>query len=648
MSAFDVFQLRSHRLHGPLARAWVAVALSILFSGVPACTQKEGTKKSGSSAKGGDNLPTVDVRGGISDSEVYLGNRTFFDGNGGAGGSLRVSTSAGDIEIHDGLLTRVQRAQAFAGNGFDVAPGETRVVAGSVDVFWLRVQAGGTLRLAEDTYFRVLGDVLIAGKVDGRGRENSIDGKNLTINVLGDGSGVTTESVNITGVIDCSGFTRKEEDTGVNDRTSFAGGAGGEIFISPSSDGGVGVQVFVSGRINVDGGDTFSQGAASSLPGRGGDIFLGSLSEIAISGRLTARGGRAYFTFNGLEGDGGRMQLVAEGSVEMGGVRELNASGGHATGSAGGDGGSILLEAPLGLIDLASFDIECRGGRSLLLSSGTGGVGGTVTLSGASVAVDNVGIRVTGGDADSADAGIGGPGGRVTAACTTSLRFEENTFIDAEGGVSHAAAAGGGAGGSISMVNFDAADPTALFFGGDASVQGGRNAVNSHGVEGRICTSNASAFSIARLTGTNSFPIDACLDTDLSEVVVHDLDCDDGTIVPEEVTTSLPAIIGRDFYRVLVTQDMVTANAASKLSLTINTKGEDGRNLNLYASRDPADLGSSNPADYEFSSDGPTSDESIEITSIPGMVAGDYISILVQETSPFVEEYTIGVTCVLE
>ncbi|HVR72678.1 MAG TPA: hypothetical protein VMT52_00025, partial [Planctomycetota bacterium] len=371
----------------PRGRAYAGLLLlplCLVLALYAGCHRKNQTDISGSSNKGSGTLPTLDVRGGESDSEVTTGTRSPFEGDGGEGGSLRLTTSAGDIEIHDGALVLQQQAQTFPGIGVDVGPGQTLRVAGAIVTDFLRVQAGGALVLAEDTYLLVRGNILIAGEVNGRGNRRTIDGRDLTIQQFVDGNGATEESIIITGTIDCGGFTKDIDDTAVAARGDFPGGNGGKIFMSSVSDGAadpqVFAQIFISGRVLTDGGETRSQSPLTALPGRGGQVLIGSRGSLGLSGRISARGGRAFFRADGNEGIGGDIELVALNRIELARVLEINASGGASSGPAGGDGGSILLEAPVGLIDLDNFDIENLGGRSLNSATGVGGRGGLVTL----------------------------------------------------------------------------------------------------------------------------------------------------------------------------------------------------------------------------------------------------------------------------
>ncbi|HVR72864.1 MAG TPA: hypothetical protein VMT52_00960, partial [Planctomycetota bacterium] len=559
----------------------------------------------------------------------------------------RLTTSAGDIEIHDGALVLQQQAQTFPGIGVDVGPGETRRIAGAITVDFLRVQAGGTLALTENTFIIVRGNVLIAGVIDGRGDRRTIDGRDLTIQQLVDGDGATDEGIIITGTIDCGGFTKDIDDTAVAARGDFPGGNGGAIFLSSSNDGmanpQTSAQIFISGRVLADGGETSSQSPLTALPGRGGKVLIGSRGSLGLSGRISARGGRAFISADGNEGLGGQIELVALNDIEIARVLEINASGGASSGPAGGDGGSILLEAPVGLIDLDNFDIENLGGRSLNSATGVGGRGGLVTLTGATVNLDNVIVRVSGGETTRADAGVGGDGGTLQIANTTAMSISQSSRLFSEGGRTRLLGSPGGSGGAIKLINLDEASAVALHFRGEASVRGGYNALGSDGPEGVICVSGSNLDSDLQLVGTNNFPLSNCTEGDLTETVLHDLDCDDGTIVPSSVSTSVPVILNLDFYRILITPGMV---AEPFTMITVSTTGEEGGNIDLFLGPDTA-LGSSDPLDYPFASTGPDSTEEIADFDFnaAGLSAGDFLSVMVRESSTFVEDYTITVAC---
>ncbi len=639
MSVSLIVRLKLRGFSFALPPVLVVLGFMIVLAG---CVDHEKPNATGSSDRGDQSLPSLDARGGTSDSSVQLGGRTLLEGTGGNGGSIRVTTSGGNITMNAAQLATPPQATSLLGNGFDVAPGEKRSIAGSQVVNWLRVQAGGTLVLLEDTLFVVLGDVEIAGYVNGRGDKHAIDGRDFTV----DADGI----VNITGKIDTSGYESDPNDVSPQERVDLPGGYGGEIYISSAEDSAglpaglrtpsPGPHIFLTGTIRSEGGDSFSLATATARPGNGGQVLLGGLGSIAIGGRVSVHGGSCYFNTEGAEGDGGTIQIVALGNIDIARVRELAARGGNSSGTGGGDGGTILLEAPVGALDLDNFDIESRGGHTTFTTAGTGGEGGLVTLTSASVLLSGMTIDTSGGDAIAKDRGQGGLGGTTQIAGTTAITVAPDVVINSDGGQTNASGLAGGGGGNVKVVNINEASGVALDFQGAATVEGGKDAINSAGPDGEVCASGSNIPSSIKLSGTNNFPLVQCTATDVEDLVTHDLDCDDGTIRPDTVSTALPAITGAAFYRLFMTAGMV---ADSITTVTVTLTGETGGNVNLYAGLS-AVLGSTDPGDYLFSSTEADSDETLDV-DVSTLAAGEFHSIFIDEAYTFVEEYTISVSC---
>jgi len=569
------------------------------------------------------NRPTLDARGGSSDNEFFNGARSAQSGNSGDGGEIRLSSSGGNITVRTAALVATPVAPTFGAGGITVLSGQTRRIRGNVPIAFLRVDTDGTLVLTGDTLIRVTGDVQIDGVIDGRGAEAVIDGKDLTIQAGG--------VVNILGTVNCSGYERDPDHTSPLQRGDFAGGSGGEIFISATG------AIFVSGLVLSEGGATFSTSSLTALPGRGGQVLIGCTSSLALSGVISVRGGFSYFTPDGGEADGGTIELVALTNIEIGRAREFNASGGPASGATAGNGGEILFEAAIGILNINGVNMECMGGETTFTTAGVGGNGGTVSMSGTNVLLTNSVCRVPGGNSEFDEAGEGGDGGDVNVVGTLGVTADTGTFFIAQGGHTNVPIISGGTGGNVRLINLAQGAPGALVFNGQALVQGGFNAVGGGGVDGFVCVAGANQATIDSLTGSNNFPISGCGDLDVAEVVVHALDCNPATITPSEVSTELPAVLGLDFYFVVV--------PAGATVITISTAGEASGDIDLYAGPAAA-LGSLVFAAYTFgASTGVDSTESIDVDTVAlGLVAGDIIAVLVNEAGAFVEEYTITVT----
>ena len=615
--------------------------------------RKEGVSNpDGTSRQGGGAVPSLDARGGENNNELSLpGVRADQVGEGGVGGEIRLSCGVGDIELSAAELTTTPQATFLTGTGIDVGPGQRVRVAGAVVVDFLRVQVGGELILRENTFFTVLGDVEIAGIVrTARESDDRIEGNDLTIEATG--------IINIPGTVDCSGADGNDRFEA--DEPRGPGGRGGEIFISSleSPAFSPGPHVFISGLVLSDGGDTFARGGKFAQPGHGGQILIGAQGTISIPGRISARGG---FSVNqGLTidagGRGGEIQLIAVGSVaatpsgiEIGGVTEIAASGGDSTGE-GGAGGSILLEAIAGTIDLNGVGVQAIGGDMTFFVAGDAGAGGSFRVNADTILLNNSDINVSGGDSPGdldqdgallgALGGSGGMGGIVRLAGSTLVDVNGNVQIRAVGGDSNESLTAGATGGEVSVINLDETNLAVVNFDGQVSVEAGRDNIGRFGTAGTVCERGADLASTLILTGANNFPISICGTDEINDLVIHDLDCDDGTINPNATSTQLPAITGIDFYRV----DVTGAD-----SVTVSTAGETSGNLQLFVG-DASVFGSTTAADYCASSLNPDSTESItlDLTALPAACdpIGAFVSVFVAEANNFVEDYTITVDCV--
>ena len=103
---------------------------------INSCNKDSQTTDTGTSGKGNDSIPGLDVRGGISDSETFNGKRAPLEGSGGRGGEIRLTSSSGNLSLTSDQLSLSAQAPSFLGNGFDVAPGQKVRVAGTHVVDW--------------------------------------------------------------------------------------------------------------------------------------------------------------------------------------------------------------------------------------------------------------------------------------------------------------------------------------------------------------------------------------------------------------------------------------------------------------------------------------------------------------------------------
>lgn len=592
---------------------------------------------------------TLDARGGETNSDLLFGQRDEQEGFGGQGGEIRVTASRGDIDVTTGPAVSAPQAAVFAGVGLNVLPGEKRVVAGDFVVDFLRVQQGGTLVLADNTFFVVLGDVEIAGKVVSRRRENGIiDGRDFSI----DADGV----INIAGTIDVSGADGDDEFDATD--PGSAGGNGGSIYLSSVESllASPGPHIFISGTLVAEGGDTFSREGGSSRPGNGGQILIGSLGTITITGSVSVSAGFAndHGGFPERASTGGEIQLVALEGIELALVTGINANGGKSTGNFGGDGGRILFEAAGGTIRLDGVSVRCQGGDATFKEAAQAGDGGILTITGDIIDLAGVTCDASGGDAPGSESeegipvdgaqtggllgGEGGDGGTIQIAGLTALDVNAATTLLADGGLSNQTTVEGGPGGAASILNLDELDLTVMTFRGRVSVVGGIDDLGSLGPDGRVCERGADDASAIAITGATDFPVALCVSSDVTDFLVHDLDCDDATINPDEMVSEVPAVTGVDFFR-------IHPGLATSMTITLGGEGGTTGELSLFAGDDTA-FGSLLAADYAFMSVEPGNNESISI-DFTAFAPGQFVSVMVREESHHVSGFSLKITCAL-
>jgi len=654
-----------------LSRAGIVALICAVGAAVvylaPGCSE---SKSGSSSSSSNRSSPTLDARGGASNGEGVAGIPLPLQGSGGDGGSIDVlSVGAGILRVTDALPS----AEPMPGNfpttlptasGFDfldVAPGERREVAGSYQVDWLRVQNGGSLVLKADTFFVVYGDVEVSGTVRSAVSSSSINGYDFTV----DADGILT----VTGTIDCSGFTAEAGDQAAYDPSYEPGGDGGELYISsiPRSGDVRQPRIYVDrhGKILSNGGSTVSLGGTSARAGRGGQILIGCVGDMMVAGTVSAHGGKSKSVLSGAEGDGGAIELVASGNVDIMATREIDAAGGGSSGALAGKGGKITLESTAGTLDLVSLTLACRGGAATHFNTGMGGAGGTVTLKGVTVVLDGTDLDVSGGDSkkkgmdgttDPTSGGLGGEAGTAQVSASSRLYLGKDPVppldpqhalapveILAVGG--HTANEGfhGGNGGNIKLIN-TSQNTNNFTFEGMASVLGGKAPSGLYGQDGYLCTTGAGLDAAVAIIGENSFPNSLCTQGDLQGLTASiDLSCDNTVSLPSNVDTSTPVVIGVSFFRVAITETMRTGNPPTPY-LTITTEGALDGDLDLYVGPASA-FGSYNPGSYTFGSRVGPDDGKNTICIDTSGDPDNFVSVMVVEKNNFVEKFSISVAC---
>ncbi len=644
----------------PALRASLAVLLLAALI-VPGCnTEDPNTHITGSQDLEGGPA-TLDVRGSAVDSEIRIGLRAKDEGSAGDGGTIRIVSTAGNVEVTSeledidvgNLISTIRLG--FSGAGLNLVSNSMEIRAGAVYNF-LYIGPGAELILTDSTNIRVLGDAVIEGVVRSRGDSGVIrrDGHDFSLVVGG--------TLVVTGNIICSGENQEDERDAIQpgDEDSVdpvtMGGNGGEIYISSngSRDVLIGVNLYslgalITGKILAEGGGSDSQDKEKSAAGIGGQILIGTLSSLYFSGQASARAGNSYTNNLQVGPQGGLIEFIADGSILMQNIRNMNLTGGRNSGIRAGHGGTLIIEAPIGDTGLNGFDVDAAGGRILLLKDGNAGIGGKVSFSGAILDISDMGISANGGDVVEEATGNGGQGGTVTLSCLSAMTVSSDVVIEAMGGDSLGSRKLSGDGGNFYGVVSQGL--STLDFDGFLNVRGGNNFGGVEANPGFACASYPNdSNSLVNIIGINDFPMGGCVEDVFPDfgAVVHSLDCSDGTIMPGSISTRLPAVLGYDFYRVYV--GTVGSNPGETSSVTISTTGEADKNLDLFVGNAAAFL-SLNPASYTYSSREATSTESITVgdsttpTNLLTLSSGGFLSILVAEQTTMVEEYTITVDC---
>ena len=258
------------------------------------------------------------------------------------------------------------------------------------------------------------------------------------INASGSGfsNSSTITALNITAVIDTNGAPTPTgfQNSGVIDASGASNGNanGGNVAIISSEN----VPSLITGNIIADG--------FTGTGGAGGNISIQNVGDITVSGATLSAVGAAGYT-GGSGGSGGNITVMS------GGVLTVN--GGASMSVIGGDGGA-----------------------STNTDSGDGGFGGSINLTGASVAITGAIFDLYGGAGGTINnptgyslAGSGGFGGNFYLLGNAGTVTLMDTSVDASGGGSLGGGGDGGVGGFISISAVNALSIT----GGTYVVSGG-------------------------------------------------------------------------------------------------------------------------------------------------------------------------------
>jgi fibronectin-binding autotransporter adhesin len=472
------------------AAAWLTIALvATAFS----CRTKTDSQNRNVETLRGEPA-TLDARGSIVDSNVYLQNR-IVEGVAGDGGSIQVTSTGGAVSVNSQARTfnpSAITAGLNATGGLSVASGSMEI-RGGVVTNALFVGFGGELILTDGTNLQVNGDVLVQGTIRSRPDSSQIrrDGHDLTITATG--------AMVVTGTINCSGADATNSavvntsDTTDPRNPGTAGGNGGEITITIAGD------ITITGRVLAEGGSTDSVNADQAQAGKGGAIAITSTGGgIQFAGAMSARAGNS-FTNPGAAPTGGSIVLTAPGNITLDETDRIDASGGKNSGALGGAGGTVTIGGT-GATTIGGVDLDVSGGK-VFFTDGSAGAAGTATFTGASIDLSAMTLNARGGNVvderQQFTEGPGGTGGTVSLTAGGGVTVAPDVTIQARGGDSLGTTNAGGTGGAFSAVG------GAVTFDGSVDIRGGSNFGGQEGTTGTLCATGADATNQVNIVGSN-------------------------------------------------------------------------------------------------------------------------------------------------
>lgn len=356
-----------------------------------------------------DNL-ILDILGnGPGNSLIILNNvGTYISFNQASFGGTGVSPDGGALQINTDNATLgngTERMGNVQVQGFNVASGpggnggSFTLSANNIEapsgIFPFEVLAdgggslsgdggaGGLANLVSTGDFEVATTVLISAR-GGNGSGTSANG--------GQGGGV---SVGAAGLFSTAGFFFQLDATGGAGTNN--GGNGGTVNVSGFNGVDLGPNSFL--YASSFGGGTGTGGNAGSInvSSVGGPVSIGGFSDLHAIGGNTPGTGQ-------LAGHGGSILISSAGDITVGTSTEIVASGGNNPSGIGGNGGTIVMDAATGIIDLTN-------NVAVLAGSGIGvidGAGGTINLNAQEIKVGSVTASnlITDGPVPARDGGL--------------------------------------------------------------------------------------------------------------------------------------------------------------------------------------------------------------------------------------------------
>ena len=305
-----------------------------------------------------------------------------------------------------GQITNSVRSSNNSDTTYEEIDGIGYVLRNNVGVFRVKsltINATVDIRGPNAVAFVALGDITINGVVDAQG--SGSDG-------CGSGSGVRQPGP--------GGFAGGQSE---NPGSGAGGGSAGSSASSEETGGG--------GAGHGGSGGSGAKAPVHTVAPSGGNTYGNELIATLAGGAGGGGGGSGGNGGGDGGGGGGALQLVAGGTVRIiGAAHGINAGGcggeaGSDSGGGGGAGGTILIEAPLIVIDGAGIAVNGGGG---------GGTGNSDGQHGQLAPIGSIG---------GVGSGIGGLGGGADA-----IDGQSGSYVSRPGG-------GGGAAGRVRLNTWD-------------------------------------------------------------------------------------------------------------------------------------------------------------------------------------------------
>jgi hypothetical protein len=491
-------------------------------TGVPGSVTITSTCSSGGSATASITIATTITAANTSASTAYTltftsaGNITVnsssainLTASNGSGGDPAPGKLGDNVVFTAGTAKTVSISSAITttgGTGQVSATGGTSSGAGGAAGYISITAPGGITITGGSTVLTTVGGAGAAGKGGDNSSASGAGGAGGLISLTASSGTVSTSGAAATVMISSGGA-----GGGSSNGFGGAGGAAGAISISSSGNITIGSTTGITANGGAGGSATQTSTAGAggaggliTISSSGGSVTINSSSTINSLGGAGAQANNGSVGSNG--GNGSNINISGVGITVSSAITTTGGTGGSpngcpSTGAAGGTAGNISLSSPSGAVSITAA-LTATGGIGALSGgcggnvAGTGGNGGTISITGTTVS-DNTAISAAGGAGGNASAGDktnGNGGNAATIALTGSGGITMSGTISASGGAAGTGGTGGTAGTASSITLTD---------GNGTVTSGGVN----DGISGAISGLNLSSTGtgILKVSTTNTY-----------------------------------------------------------------------------------------------------------------------------------------------